>query len=459
MFNLIIFYSNDRHCNFKEISGSGYLDISYSTGESQTSMANENLPSHREVINSIEKNPVIIIKSRGGPYLSSESKSMTKVSLWCGRIKVEEWGGILNGNETSFYFIKEEIEGYGPEYIDREVTSEVLHSLGNGGYERNSLRIMDENVNEIFSKLDINADKVDSSGRKKKAFHARKKGNKPIEDIKDYLEEVLKTSQLPGEECFYRGHSDQSYQLEPSLFRKHEDRKTFHYRRYESEMITELLTAQPDEFTDDRYMLDKLVRMQHYGLPTRLLDVSTNPLIALYFACSGKKKNKRGKEIDGSVIIITTKSNDVKFFDSDTVSCISNISRLPDKLKIKLHSGIPRNEFCESDVGAQLLHQIRNEKPYFQQIINPLDLNRIVLVKGRLSNTRISSQSGAFLLFGDEVSLPENGNNEFQVRKLIIRNKEHLMDQLDKLGINESTVFPGIEKAAGEIARKYDRRK
>ncbi|MCS5960637.1 hypothetical protein LNP74_16615 [Klebsiella pneumoniae subsp. pneumoniae] len=38
-------------------------------------------------------------------------------------------------------------------------------------------------------------------------------------------------------------------------------------------MINELLTVQPAEFMNDRYMLDKLVRMQHYGLPTRLLDV------------------------------------------------------------------------------------------------------------------------------------------------------------------------------------------
>ncbi|WP_410517832.1 FRG domain-containing protein (plasmid) [Pantoea allii] len=281
----------------------------------------------------------------------------------------------------------------------------------------------------------------------------------PITHISQFIDQVLSKEPSEGEEFFYRGHSDSAYKLEPSLFRRDEDTGNYPYRRHESDLITELLAARPEEFIHDRYMLDKLVRMQHYGLPTRLLDVTSNPLIALYFACSRIKKDSQGSEIDGSVVIITAKNKEIKFFDSDTVSCIANISRLPESLKFKLQTRMmTTDEFKSTEVAPHLLHFIRDEKSHFKDVINPSDLNKILLVKGRLSNERISSQSGAFLLFGDDTFLPETGNRDFTVRRLIIRNKTSLLGQLNRLGINESTVFPGIEKVSSEIVRKYARR-
>ncbi|OAE38518.1 hypothetical protein A7J42_16485 [Brucella intermedia] len=68
----------------------------------------------------------------------------------------------------------------------------------------------------------------------------------------------------------------------------------------EDRLCKELLIAHHDEFHGDDYCFDRLVRMQHYGLPTRLLDISGNPLVALFFACSCKPDQL---EIDGEVII------------------------------------------------------------------------------------------------------------------------------------------------------------
>ena len=53
---------------------------------------------------------------------------------------------------------------------------------------------------------------------------------------------------------------------------------------HERDMYNEIRIECPQEFSHCKSHLDFLVHMQHYGLPTRLLDVTRNPLVALYFA-------------------------------------------------------------------------------------------------------------------------------------------------------------------------------
>ena len=76
----------------------------------------------------------------------------------------------------------------------------------------------------------------------------------------------------------YRGHSDSNYQCIPSINR------TEDFKNKEHVFYHELLTKCPDEFTNINGHLDILSKMQHYGLPTRLLDITANPLIATFFA-------------------------------------------------------------------------------------------------------------------------------------------------------------------------------
>ncbi|WP_371929795.1 FRG domain-containing protein [Brevundimonas sp. C43] len=54
-------------------------------------------------------------------------------------------------------------------------------------------------------------------------------------------------------------------------------------------LLRDLVAMHPAQFEADSSALEMLVRMQHYALPTRLLDASWNPLVALYFACQPKK--------------------------------------------------------------------------------------------------------------------------------------------------------------------------
>jgi len=270
--------------------------------------------------------------------------------------------------------------------------------------------------------------------------------SKGITSTEGLIRKVFSLSQSNDELLFYRGHSDKDkYKLEPSLHRK-----AAHVEN-EAVMFRELLISNPSDFVGDISTLDKLVRMQHHSLPTRLLDISSNPLMALYFACKSKPDKT------GQVVVFRIKKNEMKFFDSDTASCLSNLARLPKEDKGKLDLSLNIDDFNETEEAKKLVHLIKEEKPFFLNRVVPSDLKSIICVKGKMNNNRILSQSGAFLLFGRDVVLPESGTASIGIERIDINKgaKEKILGELDSLNINESTAFPYIENSAKYISSKF----
>ena len=93
-------------------------------------------------------------------------------------------------------------------------------------------------------------------------------------------------------DLIFRGMSDHRWQLLPSIARQPLITEETEYN-----MVKELMLLYPKEFANISSNFDLLAKMQHYGLPTRLLDFTTNPLVALYFACHKEKKDSAGRVV------------------------------------------------------------------------------------------------------------------------------------------------------------------
>uniref|UniRef100_UPI0030185305 FRG domain-containing protein n=1 Tax=Pantoea vagans TaxID=470934 RepID=UPI0030185305 len=196
--------------------------------------------------------------------------------------------------------------------------------------------------------------------------------------------------------------------------------------------------------------------------PTRLLDVTANPLVALYFCCADML-DKNEEENVGDVKIFSVQADDIRFYNSDTVSCIASLSLLnmEDQNKLIPETDVPLGERGEETaVMKRLLHFIRSEKPYFENGIRPGDLSRILFVRGRVANQRISSQSGAFLCLGTKLCcrIPGTAVSKWTAFMSAIR-KRYCRSSVDLI-LSPAPSIPALKKRRKRLLaeRKVKRR-
>lgn len=137
----------------------------------------------------------------------------------------------------------------------------------------------------------------------------------------EFVAELAKLDREKGTETFYRGHADKDWKLIPSILRTPDGPEKEHL------LFRDMVAHEPQSFSECRSALDYLVQMQHYGLPTRLLDVTMNPLVALYFAC----EEAPPYPADGAVYHFALSEQKVKHYDSDTVSVLANLAKCASK--------------------------------------------------------------------------------------------------------------------------------
>ncbi|MDK9763256.1 FRG domain-containing protein [Vibrio sp. D420a] len=220
----------------------------------------------------------------------------------------------------------------------------------------------------------------------------------------------------------YRGQSDSSWSLESSLYRSINDAKatrrlggkaskSMNERRHEEIMLERFkscahlyLSHLPKNHDD----LSWLSLMQHHGAPTRLLDFSFSPYIALYFA-------------------LESGSEDAAIY------CLNHHS-----LKV-----IDDQHFGESrkDIYSQLMHGEENSSEICLFAFEP-----------EFSNQRLIAQQGLFVAtnyvtYSHEEALREYNMGDRDAYKLIIGSQLRYegLRMLHQMNITSGTIYPGLD--------------
>lgn len=249
--------------------------------------------------------------------------------------------------------------------------------------------------------------------------------------FKDYL---LKDAR---NECvFYRGQEARYQSITCSLSRD----KGFIAN--ETSMYDETKNTRKKDFVEFNSQLEYLSKMQHYGMPTRLVDFTYNPLVALFFAVQNTNST------DDAIVYVYANVG-LEYSDRD----VQILALLP-SLKSRKLSAI------KSHVDESLSINISEQD--LQSIIHS---TRFVKYSDHFmsSNPRLSSQNGMFAICGNVVENSQVSNRICSIEtpktieiRIPYSFKETIKNQLDTtFGINESQIYPELTSWSDYIRQKY----
>lgn len=268
-----------------------------------------------------------------------------------------------------------------------------------------------------------------------------------------------------NEELFFRGQKTDFWDVIPSIFRGN-------FLSVEHTLMQVPLLKAPYEFISINNDFEIMTKYQHYGMCTRLLDLTTNPLVALYFACEEygdvcykgieDEENTKTQEANGVIFFnkkysVSTNEINIKVISSLSQIDLSNDNTLESILR----------KLTERQAISKELEERWKSKEHFEEFINIIQNNYIVIPP--YNNERLSRQCEMFLLAGcfnfvytesiRESSI-EKGykdlRDEFDRKFFYIpgEKKKEILEELDTYNINEATLFPELEHQLSYIKNK-----
>jgi FRG domain len=250
-----------------------------------------------------------------------------------------------------------------------------------------------------------------------------------VAGLVDTVEELA--AKAEGRPLWFRGCGDSSDALVPVLYRR-TDMTATELVGTELELVTMFRQRSirlHSVTTGDAW--EYLFLMQHFGVPTRLLDWTENAIVALYFAVS----HAEAPRVEGEP---------------------------SDRLAVWVLDPGLWNEFALRDARAPksiLSTPDPNLAGYEPDSETPMKITPLAM-HGAYNNPRIVAQRGSFVIFGmSKDSMEEHFSHGFAAESLqqLVFSRDALQplrDSLDALGFTESMIYPDLEGLARELTRR-----
>lgn len=276
-----------------------------------------------------------------------------------------------------------------------------------------------------------------------------------INNIAEYVQtvsqlniDVNKPMQLWSYELLFRGQSNKEYELLPGIARGRHSACQCTIFNDERNMIEMAKFKLPDIFSNDQSPLELLALLQHHGVPTRLLDVTENALVALYFACCSNPG------IDGEVIVFKHMNEDVTNYP--IVNAIADSYRFTRGTCTELslfYGDIKNQPYClEQKQTYEICHKDNEAGGRWVKEC----CEKILYIYAPIRSTRQQVQQGRYILFPNHIDYDVYKDGAFEwtmdaipkdhadiaARFIIPKDvKKQLIMDLAVLGISEEFLF------------------